>query len=67
VHTVMPGAEFIFGLGVAGADPLTVDTGFAIQNGHVQVPTGAGLGVVVDEDAVKALTILEETVTTSPM
>jgi L-alanine-DL-glutamate epimerase-like enolase superfamily enzyme len=46
---------------------LTVDTGFAIQNGHVQVPTGAGLGVVVDEDAVKALTILEETVTTSPM
>jgi len=60
---VMPGAEFIFGLGVAGEDPLTVDTGFTIHDGRVSVPTGPGLGVEVDEDAVAAHTIASHSVT----
>lgn len=60
---VMPAAEFIFGLGVAGIDPLAVDTGFAIVDGHVEVPHTPGLGVVISEDAVAAHTIFTETVT----
>jgi L-alanine-DL-glutamate epimerase-like enolase superfamily enzyme len=62
---VMPGAEFIFGLGVAGPDPLAVDTGFTIHDGRVDVPTGPGLGVEIDESAVTARTILSDTVTSS--
>jgi len=40
-----------------GADLLTYVRNkevFAITDGHVAVPTGAGLGVVIDEDAVRA-------------
>lgn len=59
---VMPGAEFIFGLGVAGPDPLVADTDFVIQDGHAYVPTGPGLGITIDESAVAARTILSETV-----
>ncbi len=62
-HTVMPGAEFIFGLGVQGDDPITEENGFVIKDGHVEVPTGPGLGVIVNEDAVAARTILSHTVT----
>lgn len=65
VKSVMPGAEFIFGLGVAGADPLAVDNGFRIRDGHVQVPSGPGLGIEIDEDAVAARTIFKETVAAS--
>lgn len=61
-HTVMPGAEFIFGLGVQGDDPITVENGFVIEDGHVDVPTGPGLGVEVDEEAVSSRTILTHTV-----
>lgn len=59
---VMPGAEFIFGLGVAGADPLVGESDFTISDGHVDVPTGDGLGITIDEDAVAARTIVSETV-----
>ncbi|MTD53305.1 mandelate racemase/muconate lactonizing enzyme family protein [Amycolatopsis pithecellobii] len=59
---VMPGAEFIFGLGVAGPDPLVGESGFAIRDGHVEVPAGPGLGITIDEEAVAARTILSETV-----
>lgn len=62
VRRVMPGAEFIFGLGVAGPDPLVGETTFGIQDGHAYVPTGPGLGITIDEDAVTARTILSETV-----
>ncbi|MDV3127253.1 hypothetical protein M1247_20180 [Mycobacterium sp. 21AC1] len=60
---VMPGAEFIFGLGVSGEDPLTVQADFTIHDGHVTVPGGPGLGVEVDEDAVAAHTISSDSVT----
>jgi L-alanine-DL-glutamate epimerase-like enolase superfamily enzyme len=63
VRQVMPGAEFIFGLGVAGPDPLVPVTDFVIKDGHAHVPTGPGLGVVVDEAEVAARTLLSETVT----
>ncbi len=59
----MPGAEFIFGLGVQGDDPITTENGFTIVDGHVDVPTGPGLGVIVDESAVDARTILSHSIT----
>jgi L-alanine-DL-glutamate epimerase-like enolase superfamily enzyme len=62
---VMPGAEFIFGLGVAGPDPLVGETDFVIDRGHARVPQRPGLGVTVDEEAVAARTLLSETVTAS--
>jgi L-alanine-DL-glutamate epimerase-like enolase superfamily enzyme len=63
VGQVMPGAEFIFGLGVAGPDPLVPETDFVIHDGHTRAPDRPGLGVTVDEDAVRAHTLLSETVT----
>lgn len=60
---VMPGAEFIFGLGVAGPDPLVGETDFVISDGHARAPKCPGLGVTIDEDAVKARALLNETVT----
>ena len=50
---VMPAGEFIFGLGVIGPDPLVPETDFRIKDGHVTPPTGAGLGIVVDEQALR--------------
>jgi L-alanine-DL-glutamate epimerase-like enolase superfamily enzyme len=59
---VMPAGEFIFGLGVIGPDPLVPETDFVVKDGHVMPPTGPGLGIVVDEAALDALTLLKETV-----
>lgn len=65
VRQVMPGAEFIFGLGVAGPDPLVGETDFVIRDGHVDVPNRPGLGVEIDEAAVAARTLASETVVRS--
>lgn len=60
---VMPGGEFIFGLGAIGTDPLVPNTNeFTIQDGHVRPPSGPGLGVTVDEGALKELTLAEEVI-----
>jgi L-alanine-DL-glutamate epimerase-like enolase superfamily enzyme len=59
---IMPAAEFIFGLGVLGPDPLVPETDFRIKDGHVAPPSGPGLGVVVDEQAVKRHTLKREVV-----
>lgn len=59
---IMPAAEFIFGLGVLGPDPLVPDTDFVIKNGHVAVPSGPGLGIPVDERAVERHTLKREVV-----
>ena len=59
---MMPAAEFIFGLGVLDPDPLVPETDFRIKDGHVAPPTGPGLGVVVDEQAVKRHTLKREVV-----
>jgi L-alanine-DL-glutamate epimerase-like enolase superfamily enzyme len=60
---IMPAAEFIFGLGVLGPDPLVGDTDFVIRDGHVAPPSRPGLGIAVDERAVERLTLKRETVT----
>jgi L-alanine-DL-glutamate epimerase-like enolase superfamily enzyme len=59
---VMPAAEFIFGLGVLGPDPLAPDTEFVIRDGHVRPPSGPGLGITVDERAVARYTLKREVV-----
>jgi len=59
---VMPAAEFIFGLGVLGPDPLVPETDFVITDGYVMPPARPGLGIVVDERAVKRHTLKREVV-----
>jgi len=50
---VMPAAEFIFGLGAMAPDPLVSETDYVIANGHVKIPSRPGLGVQIDEQALK--------------
>lgn len=59
---VMPAAEFIFGLGVLGPDPLVPETDFVITDGYVTPPARPGLGIVVDERAVERHTLKREIV-----
>jgi L-alanine-DL-glutamate epimerase-like enolase superfamily enzyme len=59
---VMPAGEFIFGLGVIGPDPIVPETDFVVKDGHVVPPGGPGLGIVVNERALEACTLLKETV-----
>ena len=54
---VMPAAEFIFGLGVLGPDPLVPETDFVIRDGHVRAPDRPGFGILVDERAVEKYTL----------
>lgn len=56
-------AEFAFGAGVLGPDPLVAEGGFKIEDGAVRVPTGPGLGLTLDEDALKRMTLKSEVVT----
>jgi L-alanine-DL-glutamate epimerase-like enolase superfamily enzyme len=59
---VMPAAEFIFGLGVLGPDPLVPETDFVIKDGHVTPPSRPGLGIAVDERALARCTLRREVV-----
>jgi L-alanine-DL-glutamate epimerase-like enolase superfamily enzyme len=56
-------AEFAFGLETVGRDPLAAANDFRIRNGAVQVPTGPGLGIVLDEDALAHHTLKKVVVT----
>lgn len=58
----MGAAEFVFGLGVFGPDPLVPEPSLVIENGHVTVPDRPGLGVTIDEGALKKLTLRAEVV-----
>ena len=60
---IMPAAEFIFGLGVLGPDPLVPETVFVIKDGHVVPPGRPGLGITVDERALERYTLKREVVT----
>jgi L-alanine-DL-glutamate epimerase-like enolase superfamily enzyme len=42
---------------------LVPETNFTVRDGHVAPPSGPGLGITVDERALDALTLLQETVT----
>jgi muconate cycloisomerase len=50
-------AEFAFGVGPKGPDPLVAEGAMTLRNGHVDVPTGPGLGLVLDEAALDRLTL----------
>ncbi len=56
-------AEFVFGAGVLGDDPLIAEGGFVIKDGAVTVPTGPGLGMTLDEKALERMTLSHCTVT----
>jgi L-alanine-DL-glutamate epimerase-like enolase superfamily enzyme len=58
----MPAGEFIFGLGVAGADPLVPETDFKIDDGHVVPPSRPGLGITIDEAALQRMSLAHFTV-----
>ena len=59
---MMGAAEFVMGLNSTAKDPLSPESDFRIKEGHVDVPDGPGLGITIDESALKANTLLREVV-----
>ena len=59
---MMGAAEFLFGLNTVGKDPLVPETDFVVREGHADVPRGPGLGINIDEAALKKNTLLYERV-----
>ncbi|MCC6534359.1 MAG: hypothetical protein IT531_17545 [Burkholderiales bacterium] len=59
---MMGAGEFVFGLNTVGPDPLVPRTDFVVRDGHVDVPTGPGLGIEIDEAALKRHTLRYEQV-----
>lgn len=59
---VMPAGEFLFGLGVAGPDPLVPEPTYVIEDGAVKVSDAPGLGVTPDERLLDELTLVREVV-----
>ena len=50
-------AEFVFGAGVMGEDPLVAEGAMSIVDGKVSTPTGPGLGLILDEAALERMTL----------
>jgi muconate cycloisomerase len=59
---MMGAAEFVFGLNAIAKDPLCPESDFKVDGGCVEVPAGPGLGIAIDERALKANTLLRERV-----
>jgi L-alanine-DL-glutamate epimerase-like enolase superfamily enzyme len=59
---MMGAAEFVLGLNAASKDPICTESDFVLRDGHVDVPRGPGLGITVDEAALKKHTLLHEIV-----
>jgi muconate cycloisomerase len=59
---MMGAAEFVMGLNATAKDPICVESDFVLRDGHVDVPRGPGLGITVDEAALKKHTLLHEVV-----
>jgi L-alanine-DL-glutamate epimerase-like enolase superfamily enzyme len=57
---MMGAAEFVFGLNATAKDPICVESDFVVRDGHVDVPRGPGLGVDIDEAALRKHTLLCE-------
>jgi L-alanine-DL-glutamate epimerase-like enolase superfamily enzyme len=55
-------AEFAFGVGPLGPDPLVAEGAMVLKDGKVTVPTGPGLGLVLDAVALERLTLQKATV-----
>jgi muconate cycloisomerase len=58
-------AEFVFGLGPAGPDPLVAENPFKIEDGCVNVPEGVGLGITIDERALERHTLAKHVINKS--
>jgi L-alanine-DL-glutamate epimerase-like enolase superfamily enzyme len=56
----MGAAEFVFGLNATAQDPICAESDFVVRDGHVDVPRGPGLGIAVDDAALKKNTLLYE-------
>ena len=50
-------AEFAFGVGPLGPDPLVAEGAMTIKDGKVSMPTRPGLGLTLDEEALEKLTL----------
>jgi L-alanine-DL-glutamate epimerase-like enolase superfamily enzyme len=59
---MMGAAEFVMGLNAASKDPICKESDFVLRDGHVDVPRGPGLGIELDEAALKKHTLLHEIV-----
>jgi L-alanine-DL-glutamate epimerase-like enolase superfamily enzyme len=59
---MMGAAEFVMGLNATAKDPICAESDFVLRDGHVNVPRGPGLGITVDEAALKKHTLLHEIV-----
>jgi muconate cycloisomerase len=59
---MMGAAEFVFGLNTTAKDPLSPESDFVVREGYVEVPHGPGLGITIDEAALKKNTLLFERV-----
>ena len=59
---VMGAAEYVFGLGAFGPDPLVPETDFRVSDGFAKTPSAPGLGIMIDEQALKKLTLVREVV-----
>jgi len=55
-------AEFVFGLNATAKDPICPESEFVVRDGYVDVPRGPGLGITIDEAALRKNTLLHETV-----
>ncbi len=60
---MMGAGEFLFGLNTIGPDPLVPETDFVVRDGHVDIPNGPGLGITIDEAALKKHTLRCESIT----
>jgi L-alanine-DL-glutamate epimerase-like enolase superfamily enzyme len=59
---MMGAAEFVLGLNATTRDPICADSDFVMREGYVEVPRGPGLGITIDEAALKRHTLLHERV-----
>jgi muconate cycloisomerase len=59
---MMGAAEFVLGLNATTRDPICADSDFVMREGYVEVPHGPGLGITIDEAALKKHTLLHERV-----
>jgi muconate cycloisomerase len=59
---MMGAAEFVLGLNATTKDPICPESDFVLRDGHVDVPRGPGLGIAIDEAALKKNTLLHEIV-----
>lgn len=59
---VMPAAEFIFGLGILGPDPIAPAMDLRACDGHVEISGAPGLGVTIDDAAVERHALRHEVV-----